>query len=148
MKIPFGLGFILACLLLNACGSDSTGPTVDPDAHIVLLAPSGGERFKVGQAIRVRWKTQGKGDEEVTAANIFLSPDSGQTWIGLLKGSIGREDPLWGDYAWTVPPALVNLGVTWDFARNDRVLLKVMQYATGDAKKTAVTPKAFSISAE
>lgn len=135
-------------LCLIACDEAPTEPAVDANAHIVILAPTGGEHFKVGQILHVQWRTQGKGEEEVTAANIFLSPDSGKTWIGLLKGSIGREDPLWGDYPWSVPAVLQNLGVSWNFTANDRVMLKVMQYATGDANKIAVTPKTFSITAK
>jgi hypothetical protein len=142
-----GLGIIMGCHFLAACDSPTSAPETDPNAQIVLLSPVGGERYKVGETVHVKWKTQGKGDEEISSANILVSPDSGKTWIGLLRGSIGVDDPLWGDYAWTVKREMVHLGVTWDLSGNTRVMLKVMQYSTADANKIAVTKKPLSIDA-
>ncbi|HLP42884.1 MAG TPA: hypothetical protein VK465_15350, partial [Fibrobacteria bacterium] len=92
------------------CGEETTSPPVDPNAQIVLLSPSGGERLQVGGTVHIRWKLQGKGLEEVNAVNIEVSPDSGKLWIGLLNRSIGLNDSAWGDFAWTVPATLPKLG--------------------------------------
>lgn len=140
------LGLAWAGAYLDACNS-STAPVVeaDPNAEIVILAPTGGERITIGDTLRIKWKIQGKGIDEVNAVNIELSPDSGRTWVELLTKSIGIDDPLWRNYPWPVLNQVVRLGVPFNLANNDKVLLKIMQYSTSDTNKIATTKKPFSI---
>lgn len=146
-----GLGTIvlgLAGLLLIGCGEETVAPPTDPDAEIVILSPKGGENFKVGTTQRIQWKLQGKGLTEVNAVNIELSPDSGKTWLGLLlTRSVALADPDWADYQWAIPAQLIRLGVSHDLVGNSKLLLRVMQYSTGDPNKITVMKKPFSISA-
>ena len=144
---PFwlGLGCILGGRLLVGCETSSTTPETDPNAEIIILSPVGGERFVIGDTLRVKWKVQGKGLAEVNAVNIDLSPDSGKTWVGLRSKSIAVFDSTWGSFPWPIPSEIMRLGVTYSLANNTRLRLKIMQYSTADTNKIAVTRKTFSI---
>jgi hypothetical protein len=135
----------LAVQLLTACEKAATEPDdTDPNAQIVIQSPKGGEKFKVGQTVKIAWSVKGKGLTEVDAVNIEVSPDSGKTWMTLLTRSIGVNDPAWGNYSWTVPVSLEKLGVTYPLAANCKV--KIMQYGTGDPNKIAVLKSTFAVS--
>lgn len=134
--------------LLTSCESSPTSPATDPNAEIVILAPVGGESFFVGDSLKVKWKTQGKGIEEVNAVNIELSPDSGKTWVGLLNRSIGVDDARWGNFSWPIPGEITRLGVTYSLVGSAKIHIKVMQYSTADTNKIAITRKPFAIAAK
>ncbi|HKP97175.1 MAG TPA: hypothetical protein VJ385_15605 [Fibrobacteria bacterium] len=141
------LSLAAAGTFLAACDSKSTEPQTDPNDEIVIQSPRGGEAFRVGDTLRVKWTLQGKGLTEVNAVNISLSPDSGKTWVGLLKKSIGLDDSLWGNYPWAIPVAVTHLGTTYDLPASKGLFLQIMQYSTADTNKIAVTKKPFTVSA-
>lgn len=132
---------------LIGCDDSPASPPTDPDAQIVLTSPKGGETFKVGTTVRIKWKLQGKGLDEVDGVNIEVSPDSGRSWVGLVNRSIGPDDSSWGDFGWPVPASLVHLGKAYALAGNSQLMARVMQYSTGDSNKIAVTRKPFSVAA-
>ena len=142
------LGVTLCGQSLIGCGTSPAGPATDPNAQIAIQSPTGGERFFIGDSLRVKWKAQGKGLDEVNAVNIELSPDSGKTWVGMVTRSIGVEDPHWGNFAWAIPAEVKHLGVTYTLMDDSKLLLRIMQYATTDPDKIAVTQKTFSITAK
>ncbi|MBW8890152.1 MAG: hypothetical protein JF616_20550 [Fibrobacteres bacterium] len=145
-RCRLGLLLLIAGPLLIACGGSSTGPAKDPDAQLLLLEPLGGETYHTGDSLHVRWKAQGKGVDEISSVTIFLSPDSGATWISLKSGSVGTEDAQWGDLAWKIPVTLSAKGIDFNLAARTHVLVKVQNYQNdSDPNQRAVTPKPFSI---
>ena len=140
-----GLFLTLAGHLMTGCETNPVVPTSDPNDEILITSPVGGESITIGDTLRIKWKLQGKGLTEVNAVNIELSPDSGKTWVGLLKKSVSIDDPLWGNYPWAVLNEVLRLGVTYSLENNSKILLKVMQYSTADTNKIAITKKTFSI---
>jgi hypothetical protein len=145
---PYGTGLVLTVLLqlLTACGEESTGPSGDPDAQLVLLEPRGGETYHVGDSLRVRWMAQGKGLTEISSVALTLSPDSGQTWIYLLNGSIAPADGNWGAYGWEIPASLTAKGTTFALAGNVKILVRVQDYQNvSDVHKTAMVPKPIAV---
>lgn len=142
-----GLDLYIGALSLAGCDSNSTAPVTDPNAEIAILYPVGGEHVFIGDILRIKWKAQGLGLEEINAVNIELSPDSGKTWVGLLTKSIGTSDTLWGEFPWTIPSEVKKLGVTYPLSDNANIFLKIMQYSTADKNKIVVTKKPFTISA-
>ena len=139
------IAIAMAPQMFWACDSAPTQPVTDPDSEIAILSPKAGERYGVGETVHVKWKTQGKGVDEVNAVNIEVSPDSGKSWAGLLDRSIGVTDPRWGDFPWTVPAQIQILGAAYPIAGNNRMRIRVMQYSTSDPNKRTVTPYTFAI---
>ncbi len=134
----------VGCQYFSGCQAAPVEAATDPEAEIVILSPRAGDRFEIGATLPVKWKTQGKGIDEVNAVNIDLSPDSGKTWVGLLDKSIGLGDPKWGSFQWTIPADIQALGVHFDLADDSRIRIRIMQYSTSDANKIAVSQKSFS----
>lgn len=70
---------------------------------VALRHPNGGESFRVGDTLRVRWNTDGY----VTSIGIQFSPDSGKSWIPVTRKSAVNEGQAgWGDYPWVIPDSL------------------------------------------
>src|SRR5690606_17697335 len=62
------------------------------DLPIALQHPNGGESFRVGDTLRVRWQTDGL----ITSVGIQISPDSGKSWIPVTRrSSINEGQPDW-----------------------------------------------------
>ena len=139
--------FAVAAQFLAACDKASpSGPISDPDAELVLMEPTGGETFLVGDSLRVRWKIQGKGLEEINGINVELSPDSGGFWVPLMGGSIPvQPGVISGEFHWKIPPTLLHLGIEYDLTGDAQILLRVKQYQTGDKNKISVTGKTINI---
>jgi len=145
-RFQIGLLLLIAGPILIACGDETSGPTTDPNAQLVLLEPGGGETFHIGDSLHVRWKAQGKGLTEISSVLISISLDSGATWASLKNRSIGTTEPEWSDYAWKIPATLSVAGVALDVAGRSKVLIRVQDYQDlSDANKRMVTPKTFSI---
>lgn len=143
--VRLGLLLLVAGPLLIAC-DDASGPGTDPNAELVLLAPTGGETYHVGDSLHVRWKAQGKGQEEINSVTVALSPDSGKTWANLKNGSIAPQDAQWGDFPWKIPATLTAKGTDFDLAGRTNVLVRVQDYVdVSDANKTAIVAKPISI---
>lgn len=141
-----GLVLTVLAQLLTACGEDAAGPSGDPDAQVVLLEPRGGETFRVGDTLKVRWKLQGDGLTEISSVALWLSPDSGGTWILMKNASIAPADPDWGEYRWKIPANLPNRGTTLALAGSSKVLIRVQDYQnSSDPHKTALIPKPITV---
>jgi hypothetical protein len=154
-KYVFSRQSLLALLVMCAvfagqcqigCSSEESAPVtvVETTAQIAVLAPAGGETYKPGDSLTVRWKLQGIGLEEVNSVNIEISPDSGKTWVTLLTGSIPKEDPHFGTFKWKILPMYKG----GDYTANRKVRIRVMQYGSGNPDQIAVSNNTFSIIAD
>lgn len=75
--------------------------TTEKPVPIVVLSPTGGESYRPGDTLRIRWQTN---DPMITGVVPQLTPDEGETWLTLVpSGSIDDDDPEWGDFVWVVP---------------------------------------------
>jgi hypothetical protein len=133
------MAFILAGLLCaqcsqpedeNACPSDST--------QILLTSPKGGQTFKVGDTLRVKWKLCNTGPTQIDAVDPMLSPDGGTTWCFLKVNSIPVGDASFGNYAWKIPDSIGLQGEFFQLKNNSKCRIKVEQYSTSDAKQRSI----------
>jgi hypothetical protein len=132
--------------ILTGCGEDAAGPAGDPDAQLVLLDPKGGETFHVGDSLKVRWKAQGKGLTEISSVALWISPDSGDTWILMKNASIAPTDADWGAFGWKIPANLLNKGASISLAGDTKVLVRVQDYQnSSDPHKTASLPEPIAV---
>jgi hypothetical protein len=70
---------------------------------MTVLAPNGGERFQVGQTIRIRWRMDTLGQ----AVLLYISPDDGQAWFVInSQHAVFLVDSNWGNYGWTIPATI------------------------------------------
>lgn len=68
-----------------------------PRAVLTLIAPNGGERYRVDSATTVRWTTQNL-PQDGPEVRVEYSADSGRTWA-----FIATEDATGGSHSWIVP---------------------------------------------
>ena len=62
-----------------------------PASYIQVLSPNGSEKFRVGQATIVRWRSGGVG----ALVDVSFSPDGGATWSLLAAGQANDGDFPW-----------------------------------------------------
>ena len=146
LRIAPAAALVLAGLLLARCSepeSDS-GACPDDGTQILLTAPKGGETFKVGDSLRVKWKLCNAGASEINAVDLLLSPDSGSTWCYMRVNSMPVGDALFGDFAWKIPDSIGLQGEWFKLKDNARCRIRVEQYSTADEKQRS-TSGAFTI---
>ena len=126
-----------ACLAVGAgltgCQGEETGP--GDDAKITLTSPLGGESFKVGDTLWIKWTVKDDPDP-VDAVDPMYSPDNGQSWKTLSQ-SIGPTYRNWGNFGWKIPDSLVIGATTHKLAGNTKGLIRVEQYSTQEEDKRA-----------
>src|SRR4051812_38795834 len=66
--------------------------------NLILMSPTGGETFKVGDTLNVRWSERGANAGDINVVDIRLSPDEGRTWIYLNVGSIAKGSAQWESF--------------------------------------------------
>jgi hypothetical protein len=117
-------GFILlavagALLALAQCNDTGNTPTTHP--ALELLFPKGGESFKVGDTVTIRWSVHEP--QNIPSVGISYSIDSGKTFPGtqiigndtLNHGSIAYPDT---DCKWVVDKSHISTGfvlVIWEY---------------------------------
>ena len=114
----------------NACPDDGT--------QILLTSPKGGESFRVGDSLHVKWKLCNSGSIEINAVDPMLSPDGGTTWCYLKLNSIPVGAAGFGDYAWKIPDSIGLQGEWFRLRGNPKCRVKVEQYSTADAKQRSI----------
>ncbi len=119
---------VSACLSISGCNSSATGPT--DTSEILLVYPKGGETFKIGSTMVVKWTEQGQGKTDVNAVVVQFSPDDGKTWINLTtQRSIVPGDADWEKFSWLIPDTLNSLkSGKFALANNAKCRIKVEQY--------------------
>lgn len=134
-----------AFLFISGCNSSATGPTGPTDtSEILLVYPKGGESFKIGSTLTVKWTEQGQGKINVNAVDVLFSPDAGKTWIYLNTRSIKPGDAQWENFAWVIPDALNDPSSgQFALANNAKCRIKVDQYT--DPSSIFETSKDFTI---
>ncbi|MBD3242556.1 MAG: hypothetical protein GF331_18345 [Chitinivibrionales bacterium] len=81
-----------------------TGATQQP--AIVLVEPNGGETYRVGDTLHVRWQAD---LQRITSALLQVSFDEGETYYAINTDSaIEASGPDWGDYAWVIPDSIID----------------------------------------
>ena len=98
---------------IAACDSNSSSATApDADKWIALTTPLGGETYKVGDSLRIKWTVKDNPAGNIEAVDVELSPDSGKTW-GFLPwgpskttGSVKPTSPYWENFAWKITDTL------------------------------------------
>jgi hypothetical protein len=152
-RLNHGLGFLAAlsalawaALSLSACDTADAGTDKVDSSQIVLLAPKGGEKVKVGDTLRIKWKTQGLGITEITSVDIKFSHDNGVRWTTFRSTSIRPEDvAIWGNYPWVVRDSMSYPSVGNVYVLGDQCLIKVEKYTPTDPKEISIS-KPFTIS--
>ncbi len=70
---------------------------------VSLRSPNGGESFKVGDTLAIRWLT----DSSITSCGIQISVDSGAKWLPITRRkSVGTADKDWQDFRWAIPDTM------------------------------------------
>lgn len=141
------LGGVLASIFLAACTKDSgTTPPPASNSLITLTYPVGGEAFKVGQSVSIKWTVTTDINDPMDEVDPMLSSDGGVTWIFIRSGSIQTTSPSYGNFAWTIPDTLVSPSGKFGLAGKSW-MLRVRSYNFPDnALKQSTSKSAFTIS--
>jgi hypothetical protein len=126
---------------LIGCSESTSEPTTDPNALITLTDPKGGETFKVGQTIYVKWTTKVDAPDPVDNVDVMFSAD-GVNFGYALANSIEMASPKWGNAAWTIPESLtVTVGVNQVKVStvSATAKIRVRHYSTSDAMKISTS---------
>jgi hypothetical protein len=127
-----------------ACSESSTdpGPTLTPNpttpsSLITLESPLGGQSYKLGQVMQIKWKAKADPVDKVDAVDILYSVDNGVSWGWLNESSIFDTSAVWGNYPWKVDSVLIDGKNTSPVSAT--VKIKVEQYSTSDPDKIAIS---------
>lgn len=160
---PLSLGFLSAgqhtltiycreadtsCLLDLIClTTDSTYVPRDGDIDpgqftrkfIQLESPNGGEVFRVGDTITVRWSTR---TPELQLVDISFSANDGESWTILNQDeSIEIGSPEWSNYSWVIPATIGGQ----DIGGSSTCLVRVGEYEAITAEYIDVSDSYFTI---
>lgn len=143
ISLAAALSLGLAAFAFTGCGDEAAGPA--STGLITLTSPQGGETFKVGETLHIKWTV--KDDPEApTAVDPMISLDTGKTWNFLRSnGSIPTASPMWGDFPWVVDSVKVS-GVKVGVA-GKHALLRVLQYGSTDPDMISTLSKPINITA-
>jgi hypothetical protein len=131
--------FLLAGLLYPGCSQPEEENACPGDGtQILLTSPKGGETFKIGDSLHVKWKLCNSGPIDINAVDPMLSPDGGTTWCYLKQNSIPIGAAGFGDYAWKIPDSITLQGEWFQLKGNAKCRIKVEQYSTYDAKQISI----------
>lgn len=129
---------------LSGCqGEETTGP--NSNAKITLTHPLGGESFKVGDTVWIRWTVKDD-PNPVEAVDPMFSPDNGMSWKTLSQ-SIGPTYRTWGNFGWKIPDSLFIITTWFQLAGTTQGLIRVKDYTTDDPLNQSTLTKTFSITA-
>ncbi|MDB5105922.1 MAG: hypothetical protein JWP91_3611 [Fibrobacteres bacterium] len=144
--IPLSVAALLAGMSaysLIACDSDKG--TASSGAMVTLTSPKGGETFKVGDSLRVKWSVKDVADAP-DAMDVELSPDGGKSWGYIHSGSISNTMLIWGNYAWAVKDSLLINGAKVGLI-GKQALIRVKPYVNPQPATTATLSTAINITA-
>jgi hypothetical protein len=125
---PAVAALVLVSLLCLRCSEPDNDACPDDGKQIQLISPKGGESFRVGDSLRVKWRLCNAGVSAIDAVDPMLSPDSGKTWCFMKVNSIPRGDKTFGNYAWKIPDSIQFQGQWFPLTNNSKCRVKVEQY--------------------
>lgn len=97
--------------------------------EITLLEPVGGQVYRVGETMTVRWSAL----SSVTGVVVEASPDNGETWCLIVSEPVSPDDAAWGSIRWTVTETLQETnGSTIVPTVSDSVRVRVRDYTRTD----------------
>ncbi len=79
----------------------SSSASVSPQPTIAVTSPNGGESYKIGDTVDVRWSVSGMRGNEYT--NAILIYENGENFYGSISGSKVIASAASGDYKWLIP---------------------------------------------
>jgi len=71
-------------------------------APVTLISPVGGESFRVGDVMTVRWTAV----NNINAIVVQVRPNDASGWYKIVQSYVLRTDGNWGAYQWTVTPTI------------------------------------------
>jgi len=122
--------------LLVACGSeDSTSAPVDDctlsgDAQVEWVSPQGGESFKSGETVTVKWKADA---DQFTGFLIKISADGGETWEIPITESLHTSATGVSCLEWDWE---VSSDLLIDGSVNNQVQIRVQDYSDASLRAT------------
>ena len=142
-------GLSLTCALFLGCTDSDSGPVEEAcpsdGQEILLTHPKGGETFKIGDTLRVKWKLCNAGTQNISSVDPFFSADDGKTWCYMKTNSIGTGDASFGNYAWKIPDSIGLQGEWFQLANNAKCRIRVEQYSTTDDKQRSTSKTTFTV---
>lgn len=118
-----------ASILWNGC--ESTEPTpADPKDNVLIniQSPRGGDVFKVGDTLTVKWTIKTETTDPIQAVDILISPDS-VNWAYLRNSSFYPADPGFGTYKWKIKDTVSDVGVKYALAGSKKCHIRIEDYA-------------------
>jgi len=137
--LPSAAVLVLASLLCLRCSEpEASDPACPSDStQILLTSPKGGESFRIGDSLRVKWKLCNEGVTQINAVDLLISPDSGTTWCFMRVHSLPTGDPSFGNYAWLIPDSVGLQGQWYSLKNNTKCRVRVEQYTPlGDYQRS------------
>lgn len=115
------VGFSLFLFCNSGDAPSDCTPITDSDKNVELIYPKGGETFKVGQQIPVKWKVNDKNVE------VVLEVSDGSSWKTLTKEAMQVTGPCM-DTVWTIGTQFQTVDLS-----KGHLSLRVYGYQTGEA---------------
>jgi hypothetical protein len=131
------LSALAAACLFSACNETTSPPA--STGRITFTSPVKGSAWKVGDSLRVKWITKDDPDDSFTSVQILLSVDDGKTYYQLIDHSVKNPGDEWEKVAWFITDSLAVTGGKIKVAGCTTCRVKVKEYGSSDAAKTAVT---------
>jgi hypothetical protein len=103
----------------NIVWFESVGGPVVPPQTITIISPNGGEIYKVGDTVNIKWNTIVNSD----TATIWLSDKYGST-----VGEIKVPTPNTGNYSWVIPENIVSPSTSGAF----KIFMNINSNSTGE----------------
>lgn len=104
-------------------------------APITVLEPNGGQTYRVGSSLGIRWETDG----HVGGVAIEISVDGGKKWFGVFEGTVSVGGPGWTDTTWVIPEKLRDMRDTVSVV-SDNCLLRIKNYVNAPQRDESDAP--------
>ncbi len=127
-----------AAALWNGC--NQTESTPDDGVLINIQSPKGGDVFKVGDTLTVKWTIKSV-ENGIQAVDLLISPD-GENWIYMKSGgSFYPADPGFGTYKWKIKDTVSSIGVKYALVNCKKCQIRIEDYShPTDPLKNRTTP--------
>lgn len=121
------LSAMVLCLRCGDSGTEHIGPQPFPCANLCVVEPNGGETYRVGDTLVLRWDGDSTVLQSIIACGSF-SPDSGLNWVQVATGCIMFGDPRWPTIKWVIPDSVLGVPTV-----SDKCLARVNDFLWWDS---------------